>query len=81
MFPQTGNMDMGDVAPPAQAQTMTIPSMKDPNVAMRQKMLADRLRQPAGAGQMVGGHFVPTSGLEHAATLLGSYGAGKLGQV
>lgn len=76
MFPQTGNMDMGDPAP----QTVAIPTMKDPGVAMRQKMLADKLRQPTSAGQMVGRTFVPTSGFEHAANILGSYGAGKLAQ-
>jgi len=77
MFPQTGNMDMGD----PHANPMATPNAMDPAAQARAKMMSGILRQGAQQttqGQMVGGHFVPPSLGQQLAPAASAAGYGYL---
>jgi hypothetical protein len=77
MFPQTGNMDMGDPHP----NPVATPVAPDPAAAARAKMISGALRagaQQTPQGSMVGGHYVPPSFAQQLAPAASAAGYGYL---
>lgn len=77
MFPQTGNMDMGD----PHANPMATPMAPNPMDAQRSAMMSNMLRQGAQQkpqGSMVGEHYVPPSFAQQLAPAASAAGYGFL---